>query len=190
MASRLSFGLWDSLPDAALLEAARSGQLRTSEQVSAQVRRMLPDDRTKAKLRDFLHHWLNIDHTDDIAKDKELFRGFDDELAGNLRTSLDLFLDDVIWNGNADFRQLLVSETWFVNQRIADYYEIAGEYGDRVPPSDHGTWTLRGDPDPSLSDGSVRVPQVQFTHPPRCVCRAEPVGPVPETAANRGRPGR
>ncbi|MHB8951411.1 MAG: DUF1592 domain-containing protein [Pirellulaceae bacterium] len=130
IASRLSFGLWDSLPDAALLEAARSGQLRTSEQLSAQIRRMLPDYRTKAKLRDFLHHWLNIDDVENISKDQELFGRFDDQLAASLRTSLDLFLDDVIWNGDGDFRQLLLANTWFVDESIAAYYGIAGEYDD------------------------------------------------------------
>ncbi len=129
VASRLSFGLWDSLPDTALLEAAANGQLRTSEQVSAHVRRMLPDYRTKAKMRNFLHHWLNIEHTDDIAKDRECFPGFDDQLAASLRTSLDLFLEDVIWSDKADFRQLFLADTWFVNQRIAAYYAVAGDHG-------------------------------------------------------------
>ena len=87
---------------------------------------MLANSRTKAKMRDFLHDWLNINHTDDISKDKELFGEFDAELAANLRTSLDLFLDDVIWNGSADFRQLLLADTWFVNRRIAQYYESPG----------------------------------------------------------------
>ncbi len=130
IASRLSFGLWDSLPDQSLLDAAEAGKLRTAGEVAAQAQRMLGNFRTKAKLRSFLHGWLNIEHLDGIAKDRERFPEFDEAMASHLRTSLDLFLDEVIWNGSADFRELLLADYWFVNQRLADYYGIAAEAGE------------------------------------------------------------
>lgn len=130
VASRLSFGLWDSLPDATLLQAAARGELKDREQVADQARRMLADPRTRAKMRYFLHSWLNIDHLDDISKDTERFEGFDASVASTLRTSLDLFLDDVIWNGSADFRELLLANCWFVNQPLADYYGVDADTGE------------------------------------------------------------
>ncbi len=130
-ASRMSFALWDSLPDALLLESAQAGQLHTPEQVTAHARRMLTNPRSQAKLRYFLHGWLNIDHQDDISKDPDRYQGFDDAVASSLRTSLDLFLDNVIWNGNADFRSLLLADYWYVNQPLADYYGIGIEPGEQ-----------------------------------------------------------
>ncbi|MCU0960743.1 MAG: DUF1592 domain-containing protein [Pirellulaceae bacterium] len=124
VASRLSFGLWDSLPDAALLDAAARGELRTPEQVAQHARRMLDNDRTRAKLRAFLQAWLNIEHVDQLAKDRELFGEFDDALVGSLRDSLDLFLTDVIWHGDGDFRQLLRADYGYVDNRIAAYYGL------------------------------------------------------------------
>ena len=122
VAARLSFGLWDSLPDRALLDAAAKGQLRTPDQVAAQAQRMLDDPRARAKVRDYFHQWFNIDQVEEIAKDKELYPGYDEALVADLRTSLDLFVDDVVWSETSNFRQLLLANEIFVNDRIAKFY--------------------------------------------------------------------
>jgi mono/diheme cytochrome c family protein len=123
-AAWLSYGLWDSLPDAPLLEAAARGELATREQIAAQTERMVADPRTKAKVREFLHQWLNLDRFHDVSKDAELFPGFDAALASDLRTSLDLFLQDAVWGESSDFRQLLLADSIFVNGRLAKFYGI------------------------------------------------------------------
>src|SRR5262249_55466369 len=107
VASRLSFGLWDSLPDRQLLDAAAAGRLSTRAEVAKQAERMLADARTRSKLRQFLFEWLKISAVPDLAKDPEHFPGFDQTIASDLRTSLDLFLDQVVWSEHSDFRQLL-----------------------------------------------------------------------------------
>ncbi len=122
VASRLSFGLWDSAPDKDLLKAAGQGALRTREQVSAQARRMLGDPRARAKMRVFLHHWLQMDHVEDLSKDAALFPGFTPEIIGDLRASLDLFLDQVVWSQASDYRRLLLEDDIFVNGRLAKFY--------------------------------------------------------------------
>ncbi len=122
VASRLSFGLWDSVPDRELLKAASQGVLRTREQVSAQARRMLGDARARAKMREFLHHWLQMDHVEDLSKDATLFPGFTPEIVGDLRASLDLFLDQVVWSPASDYRRLLLEDDLFVNGRLAKFY--------------------------------------------------------------------
>jgi hypothetical protein len=124
VASRLSFGLWDAPPDAELLKAAASGELATREQVSRQAERMLGDLRAHAKLRAFFLQWLKVDQPPDLAKDARQFPGFDQPFVSDLRTSLDLFLEDVAWGPSSDFRQLLLSESLFVNGRLARAYGV------------------------------------------------------------------
>jgi hypothetical protein len=124
VASRLSFGLWDSLPDRELRKAAEQGALRNREQVSAQARRMLGDPRAKSKMLSFLHHWLQVDHVESLAKDDKLFPGFTPEVIADLRTSLNLFLDDVVWSPSSDYRRLLLEDDLFVNNQLANFYGI------------------------------------------------------------------
>jgi hypothetical protein len=122
VAARLSFGLWDSLADQELLDAAAAGKLSSKEEVARQAERMLTDPRAKAKLRDFLLTWLKADHATDLAKEAKKFPGFDAAVISDLRASLELFLDDVVWSDRADFRQLLLSEEVFLNGRLAKFY--------------------------------------------------------------------
>ena len=61
VASRLSFGLWDSLPDQPLREAAAAGRLASREQVADQAERMVADLRARSKLREFFLQWLKVD---------------------------------------------------------------------------------------------------------------------------------
>lgn len=128
VAARLAYGLWDSLPDQPLADAAAAGQLATREQLVRQAERMLPDLRTRAKLREFFLQWLKVDHVPDISKDPQRFPEFTPEVASDLRTSLDLFLEDVVWSAAADFRQLLLGETVYLNGRLARFY------GAELPP--------------------------------------------------------
>ena len=122
VASRLAFGLWDSLPDAPLLKAAAAGQLATREQVARQAERMAADPRTRAKLREFLRQWLKVDQARDIAKDPALFPEFTPEVVSDLRTSLELTLDEMAWGEASDYRQLLNGEGLFLNGRLAKLY--------------------------------------------------------------------
>src|SRR5262249_47385947 len=122
VASRLSFGLWDSAPDQELLKAAAAGKLRTREEVTRQAERMLGDMRAKAKLRDFFLTWLRVDYATDVSKDPKRFPGFDAAIVSDLRTSLDLFLDDIVWSGDSDFRRLLLSDELYLNGRLAKFY--------------------------------------------------------------------
>jgi hypothetical protein len=122
VAARLSFALWDSLPDTELLAAAAAGQLSTREQVSRQAERMLADPKARYKFRAFLLTWLKVDHVPDIAKDTKRFPGFDAKVVSDLRTSLELFLDEVVWSEGSDFRQLLLANHLHLNGRLARFY--------------------------------------------------------------------
>jgi hypothetical protein len=122
VASRISFGLWDSLPDQALLDAAASGKLATRDEIARQAERMVNDLRTRSKVREFLLQWLRVDRVADVSKDPKLFPKFTPELASDLRTSLDIFLEDVVWNESSDFRRFLLADELYLNGRLAEFY--------------------------------------------------------------------
>jgi mono/diheme cytochrome c family protein len=122
VASRLSFALWDSLPDEQLLAAAAAGKLSTREQVAAQAEQMLNDPRARAKLREFFLRWLKVEQAPEIAKDPARFPGFDAAVVADLRTSLELFLEDVAWGDDPDFRRLLLADELPLNGRLAKFY--------------------------------------------------------------------
>jgi cytochrome c553 len=124
VASRLALALWDSLPDRELLDAAAAGKLGTRAEVARHAERMLADPRAKAKLREFLFTWLKLDHAPELAKDAKRFPGFDATIANDLRTSLELFLDDVVWSESSDFRRLLLADETYVNGRLAKFYGV------------------------------------------------------------------
>ena len=135
VASRLSFALWDSVPDAALLKAAANGQLKTREQVLAQAKRMTADPRATAKMRQFFHHWLNLEHVHDLAKDAKKFPGFDPAVIADLRTSLDLFVDRAVLAKDSDFRKLFTANEYPLNDRLAKFYGVTLPPGDGFRPA-------------------------------------------------------
>jgi hypothetical protein len=134
VASRLALSLWDSVPDAPLLNAAAAGQLKTPDQVRAQARRMMKDPRAKSKLRDFLHHWLHVEEGAEIAKDQKEYPGFDQGVVMDLRTSLDLFAESIVWSEKSDYRQLLLSDIILMNERLAKFYGQKVEAGAGFQP--------------------------------------------------------
>lgn len=124
IAARLALALWDSLPDARLREAAAGGELRKPEGLRAQAERLLGDPRTRAKLRGFFHHWLKVEEGADISKDPKVYPDFDGAVMADLRISLDRFLDEVVWSERSDYRQLLLADHLFLNQRLATFYGV------------------------------------------------------------------
>jgi cytochrome c553 len=122
VASRISFGLWDSLPDEQLATAAKSGKLAMHDEIEAQLERMLPDLRTRSKLREFFLAWLKISQPRDLSKDPKAFPEFTPDVISDLRTSIELSLDDVLDCGSADFRQFLLTDDMYFNGRLAKLY--------------------------------------------------------------------
>jgi mono/diheme cytochrome c family protein len=122
VAARISFGLWDSLPDQELRDAAREGRLSTPEQVRAQAMRMAGDRRARTKVREFLLRWLKVERVPELDKDASQFAEFTPAVAHDLRTSLELFLDELLAGEGADFRQLLLAESLYLNGRLAKFY--------------------------------------------------------------------
>lgn len=122
VASRISYTVWDSTPDPTLWKAAQDNQLNTREQVAAHAQRMIADVRYRSKLREFLLRWLKIDRVADLSKDPEKYGEFTPAVANDLRASLEIFIDEFIASDASDFRQLLLSDSIYLNGRLARFY--------------------------------------------------------------------
>ncbi|MHB8900387.1 MAG: DUF1588 domain-containing protein [Thermoguttaceae bacterium] len=124
VAARLSFALWDSIPDEVLRQAAADDRLATTDQVARQARRMLADYRAQSKLRGFLLTWLQADLDKDLGKDTQAYPGFDAQTIAHLRSSLELSLDEVLSSDEADYRRLVLADEIYVNQRLAGLFGV------------------------------------------------------------------
>ncbi len=122
VASRLSYALWDSIPDKMLLQAAAAGKLTTRDEISRQTWRMINDPRTKAKLHGFFETWLEFEKAETIAKDSKAFPNFTPEVLADLRTSLGMFVDQVVWSDKSDYRELIQADYIYLNERLAKLY--------------------------------------------------------------------
>ncbi len=122
IAARLALNLWDSIPDKPLLQAAAEGKLQTREQIAGQAARMIGDPRTRQKMRGFYEHWLELERAEAIAKDPKAFPDFDAHVLADLRTSLELFLDQVVWSDPSDYRELLRADYLLLNNRLGKLY--------------------------------------------------------------------
>jgi cytochrome c553 len=121
-ASRLALTLWDSVPDAALWKAATEGRLSKPEELDREIQRMVNDPRTRAKMDQFFDVWLETERAETTTKDAKAFPEFDAQMRSDLRTSLRLFLDEIMWSERSDYRELLLGPHLWLNQRLARYY--------------------------------------------------------------------
>ena len=137
LASKIALTLWDSIPDRTLLDAAHKGHLANENQINHRIDRMLEDPRSKEKLHRFFFTWLNLAEKDDLSKDLKTFPGFDENVIADLRTSLTLFIEQVVWSEKSDYRQLFLSGELPVNQRLAKFYGTeAPKWGFANVPAD------------------------------------------------------
>jgi len=130
LASRLSFFLWSSIPDDALLDAAARGELRGAG-LERQVRRLLADPRSQALVRNFAGQWLHVRNLSTITPNHDLFPDFDDTLRDAFRREIELFVASVITPSAAErsVLDLLTADYTFVNERLAKHYGIPYVYG-------------------------------------------------------------
>jgi hypothetical protein len=130
LASRLSFFLWSSIPDDALIDAAARGELRRPKLLENQVRRMLRDRRAHSLVTNFASQWLQLRKLDSITPDLRLFPNFDDNLRQALRQETELFFASIL-REDRSILDLLAADYTFVNERLAKHYGIPHVYGSR-----------------------------------------------------------
>ena len=121
-ATRLSYFLWGSLPDEELLRiAADRGLVNSPDVVRAQVRRMLDDPRSDALVRSFAFGWLGINALGNHVVDPKTFPSFDEELRQFMLMETQLYLE-AFFKENWPIRDLIDSDTHFVNEKLALHY--------------------------------------------------------------------
>jgi cytochrome c5 len=128
LASRLSFFLWSSIPDEALIDAAASGRLSTPAGIERQVTRMLADPRSRALTTNFASQWLLLRNLKNHVPTPGDFPNFDNELRQAFRRETELFFGSVV-EENRSVLDLINANYTFVNERLARHYGIKNVYG-------------------------------------------------------------
>ncbi|MEO8256128.1 MAG: DUF1592 domain-containing protein [Acidobacteriota bacterium] len=148
LASRLSFFLWSSLPDEALLKVATESRLHLPDVLAGQVSRMLADPRARSLSDDFGFQWLHLAKLDEITPDRGQFphaSGLLDPRAV-LKEELRLFIDSVL-RSDRSVMELLTADYTFLNERLAMHYGIEtvkGSHFRRVTLEDKARHGLLG----------------------------------------------
>ena len=127
-ATRLSFFLWSSIPDASLLTAAEKNQLGKPGVLKAQVTRMLADPRSAALTDNFAGQWLYLRRLEFQRPDKAVFPDFDERLRTAMATETEMFFDGIV-RQNRSVLDFISSDYTYLNERLAEHYGIPGVHG-------------------------------------------------------------
>ena len=148
LASKLSFFLWNTIPDEELLQLGINGKLSEPPVLDRQVRRMLADPRSVTLASNFVPQWLDMKRLDEIVPDSSVFpyaSGRADPRE-DFRTELTLFADSIFKEDRSVVDLLRATHT-FLNERIALHYGITDVKGDRfrrVELQQSARWGLLG----------------------------------------------
>jgi hypothetical protein len=128
LASRLSYFLWRSMPDAELMNRAAEGSLRKPDVLRAEVKRMLADPKSNALADNFAGEWLEIRRLESITPDRDRFPDFDNYLRDSMKQETELFIRNLLHN-DGSILDLIDGEYTFLNERLAAHYGIPGVKG-------------------------------------------------------------
>jgi hypothetical protein len=140
LASRLSYFLWDTMPDDELLRAAEERKLVTSNQVEATARRMLEDPRARSAMEEFLAQWMRFDRVLEATRDRRRFRQFNAEVAAAMVEETRRLFDHLVWD-DRNFMEFFTADYTFVNPDLARLYGLpapAEEFAKVEYPADSG----------------------------------------------------
>ncbi len=121
LASRLSYFLWSSMPDAELFDLAARGQL--SKDLDRQVKRMLQDPKSRALVENFATQWLQVRKLKELTPDPKLFPDFDETLRSAMLKETELFFE-AIMREDRSILDLIDADFTFVNDRLARHYGL------------------------------------------------------------------
>jgi len=135
LATRLSYLIWASGPDDALLDAASQGNLATRSQVASAARRMLNDAKAHAAVANFYAQWAGTTRLDITTKDTQLFPSFSADMRAAMARELPAFLDYLLWaGGDHKFSTLLTAPVAFVSGPLAQLYGVPTPAGSDTTP--------------------------------------------------------
>ncbi len=145
LASRLSFFLWGTVPDADLVKAATAGTLKTTAELEKQVTRMLADPRAEALATRFGSQWLRLQDVDKVRPDGILYPQWDQSLTDSMRQETELFFASLV-REDRSVLDLLNADYTYVDERLARHYNIPNVTGSmfrrvQLPPTRRGVLT-------------------------------------------------
>jgi hypothetical protein len=146
LASRLSYFLWNTIPDNELLTLASQGRLRDPLVLEKQVRRMLRDPKSESLATKFGGLWLHLPDLDTINPSASYYPEYDHTLGDAMKREIELFFDSIV-REDRNVLDLLTANYTFVNERLARHYGITNVLGDqfrRVELNDENRFGLLG----------------------------------------------
>lgn len=135
LATRLSFLVWGTGPDDALLDVAARGGLGTRTDVATRARDMLKDPRAKIAITEFYNQWMGTSRLDTLSKSATLFPSYSNALRDAMARELPAFVDHVLWSGgDRKLGTLLTSPLAFVSGPLAQLYGVTAPAGAASTP--------------------------------------------------------
>lgn len=131
LATRLSYFIWSSMPDDALLVAAESGKLATEVQIRAQVSRMVKDPKSLALAQNFAGQWLNLRKAAVVQPDVARFPSFNEGLRKAMQLETELYFDRIV-RDDRPVMELVKSNYTFLNESLAKHYGIPDVTGNEM----------------------------------------------------------
>jgi hypothetical protein len=129
LASRLSFLLWNSVPDEELLTAAENGDLQTRRGRKQQVDRMLESPRLENGVRAFFDDMFEFDRFDSLAKDPQKYPTITGATLQDAREQTLLTVVDHLLHKNADYRDLFTTRSTFISRALGPVYHVGAAPG-------------------------------------------------------------
>lgn len=122
-ASRLSYFLWNTMPDDELMKSAETGELNKAGGVERAARRMLKDPKARGGFDEFIEEWLRFDRVSQMVKARHSFPMYTPELASAMTEETRRLADDLVWN-NGSFMKLFSADYSFLSANLASLYNI------------------------------------------------------------------
>lgn len=137
-ASRLSFFLWNTMPDEVLLKAAEKGELRTQRGLKKQVDRMIASPKLVNGARAFFSDMLHLDEVPEVVKDATLFPKFDSIVAADAKEQTLRTISKVLIEDRSDYRSIFTTKKTFLTQALAAMYRVP--LANDVPNGSPDSW--------------------------------------------------
>ncbi|MDE3196526.1 MAG: DUF1592 domain-containing protein, partial [Acidobacteriota bacterium] len=128
LASRLSYFLWSSMPDARLMRLASEHKLHDAGVLNAEVRRMLAGEKADALVDNFAGQWLQFRNIDVVHPDGQKFREFDEGLRHSMKRETELFAGHIVRH-DGSLLDFLDAGYTFLDERLARFYGVPGVTG-------------------------------------------------------------
>lgn len=142
IASRLSYFIWDSMPDDALYAAASSNALASTAGLGSELTRMLKDPRFLRGVTGFYSSWLNLNAFREVARDDPAFTT---DIVGALQTSLLMSATERYQSPSPNVSGLFSDTTYYLNGALRGFYGLAGAGTDSAfTPVDMASEERRG----------------------------------------------